>query len=188
MAAVTVPTLIVQGDRDLQVRAEDARLLAGAQPAARLHLARGVHHVLVPAPLDPAANFATCGNAGLPLERRAVTATVDFLCTALLGTKWPCVPYRLAGSFAPWSTPPGGPFCAAVSGRRANRRTSTIKSALSGHLAVLRAADLVWTEKRGTQGIYRLNTTTFQDVMAQALGAFGLGAEEKEAGRDAQPN
>lgn len=83
IAAINLPTLIVQGDRDLQVRPEDARLLSAAQPAARVHLARGVNHVLVPAPLDPAANFARYGDAELPLERGVVTAVVEFLRGAL---------------------------------------------------------------------------------------------------------
>ena len=56
---------------------------AAAQPAARVQLARGVNHVLVPAPLDPAANFARYGDAELPLERGVVTAVVDFLREAL---------------------------------------------------------------------------------------------------------
>lgn len=83
IAAVHVPTLIVQGDRDLQVRVEDARQLAAAQPTARTHLAHGVNHVLVPAPLDPAGNFATYANADLPIERGLLTAVVDFLKDAL---------------------------------------------------------------------------------------------------------
>ena len=61
------------------------------------------------------------------------------------------------------------------------------KSTLSGHFAVLKAADLVWAEKRGTQVIYRLNTTVFQDVAAQLLDLFGPATGEKEAGRDAEP-
>ncbi|MCP2013275.1 pimeloyl-ACP methyl ester carboxylesterase [Deinococcus sp. HSC-46F16] len=83
IASQNLPTLIVQGDRDLQVRPEDARLLSAAQPAARTHLARGVNHVLVPAPLDPAANFARYADAELPLERGVVTAVVEFLRGAL---------------------------------------------------------------------------------------------------------
>ncbi|GMA17491.1 alpha/beta hydrolase [Deinococcus metallilatus] len=79
IATVNVPTQIVQGDRDLQVRLEDARLLAAAQPAARTFLAPGVNHVLVPAPLDPAGNLATYANAGLPIERGLLTAVVEFL-------------------------------------------------------------------------------------------------------------
>lgn len=56
------------------------------------------------------------------------------------------------------------------------------KSTLSGHFAVLKAAELVWTEKRGTQVIYRLNTTVFQEVVAGLLDLFG--PMEKEAARD----
>lgn len=47
------------------------------------------------------------------------------------------------------------------------------KSTLSGHFAVLKAADLVQSERRGTTIIYRLNTTVFQDVLAQLLDLFG---------------
>ncbi|WP_293912857.1 autorepressor SdpR family transcription factor [Deinococcus sp.] len=54
------------------------------------------------------------------------------------------------------------------------------KSTLSGHFAVLRAADLVQTEKRGTTVLYRLNTTVFQDVLTNLLGLFG----EPEAAPD----
>lgn len=59
------------------------------------------------------------------------------------------------------------------------------KSTLSGHFAVLRAADLVWSEKRGTQVIYRLNTTVFQDVLTGLLDLFG--PPGKEEARDAEP-
>ncbi len=52
------------------------------------------------------------------------------------------------------------------------------KSTLSGHFAVLRAANLVQSEKRGTTVLYRLNTTVFQDVVTHLLGLFGT--EEAE--------
>lgn len=52
------------------------------------------------------------------------------------------------------------------------------KSTLSGHFSVLKAADLVETEKRGTTVIYRINTTVFQDVLSQIMHLFG-NAEEK---------
>ncbi|GGL07270.1 autorepressor SdpR family transcription factor [Deinococcus radiotolerans] len=47
------------------------------------------------------------------------------------------------------------------------------KSTLSGHFAVLKAADLIDSEKRGTTIIYRLNTTVFQDVLSHMLNLFG---------------
>ncbi|ADV67245.1 autorepressor SdpR family transcription factor [Deinococcus maricopensis] len=46
------------------------------------------------------------------------------------------------------------------------------KSTLSGHFNVLKAADLVITEKRGTTVIYRLHTTVFEDVLASLLHLF----------------
>ncbi len=58
------------------------------------------------------------------------------------------------------------------------------KSTLSGHFAVLKAADLVLTEKRGTSIIYRLNTTVFQDVVTHLLDLFGSG---EGASREAHP-
>jgi ArsR family transcriptional regulator, arsenate/arsenite/antimonite-responsive transcriptional repressor len=47
------------------------------------------------------------------------------------------------------------------------------KSTLSGHFAVLKAADLVDTERRGTTILYRLNTTVFQDVLGSLIELFG---------------
>ena len=47
------------------------------------------------------------------------------------------------------------------------------KSTLSRHFAVLRAADLVTSEKRGTSVVYRLDTTVFQEVSAGLFELFG---------------
>lgn len=79
VAATTLPTLIVQGDHDLQVRPDDARLLAAAQKRASLKMIPGMNHVLVPAPLDMQANFATYADASLPLDKGAVRAIATFL-------------------------------------------------------------------------------------------------------------
>ena len=49
------------------------------------------------------------------------------------------------------------------------------KSTLSGHFAVLKAADLVLTEKRGTTIIYRLNSSIFDEVMTEIMGFFQIG-------------
>jgi DNA-binding transcriptional ArsR family regulator len=40
---------------------------------------------------------------------------------------------------------------------------------ISRHLAVLRDAELVITERNGSSIVYELNTTVFQDVMEQLL-------------------
>lgn len=56
------------------------------------------------------------------------------------------------------------------------------KSTLSGHFAVLKAADLVQTEKQGTTVLYRLNATVFDEVMASVLSFFHMGAASATEG------
>lgn len=46
------------------------------------------------------------------------------------------------------------------------------KSTLSGHFNVLKAADLVHTEKIGTTVLYRLNASVFDEVIAHLLDLF----------------
>jgi pimeloyl-ACP methyl ester carboxylesterase len=76
VAAVKLPVLILQGDKDLQVATTDAELLKRGQPAATLKLLPGVNHVLKPVDGDDrAANAATYGNADLAIAP-AVTDTI----------------------------------------------------------------------------------------------------------------
>jgi pimeloyl-ACP methyl ester carboxylesterase len=73
------PLLIVQGESDIQVSSADARLLAAANPVARLVLMPGVNHVLKEAPADRAANAATYADPNLPLAPRIADAIADFV-------------------------------------------------------------------------------------------------------------
>jgi DNA-binding transcriptional ArsR family regulator len=50
------------------------------------------------------------------------------------------------------------------------------KPTLSGHFAVLRAADLVQTEKHGTTITYRLNLSVLEEALMALMDGFGLGA------------
>ncbi len=59
-------TLIIQGNRDLQVSEADARLLDAA-PKTDLRIIDGMNHVLKAAPEDRAGNLATYTEPGLPL-------------------------------------------------------------------------------------------------------------------------
>ena len=78
--ALKLPLLIVQGDRDLQVKVTDAKLLAAAQSRARLVLVSGVNHVLkAVATDDPAANFATYADPSLPVASGVVDAIAMFV-------------------------------------------------------------------------------------------------------------
>jgi pimeloyl-ACP methyl ester carboxylesterase len=78
--ALTVPYLIVQGDKDMQVSVEDAEILAAAQPKAKLEVIPGVNHVLkTVASDDRGANLATYGDASLPIAQPVVDAIAGFV-------------------------------------------------------------------------------------------------------------
>ena len=79
-AALKVPLLIVQGERDLQVSTADAKALAASQPKARLVLLPQMNHVLKDVATDDrAANLATYADSSLPVDRDAVEAIAGFV-------------------------------------------------------------------------------------------------------------
>jgi uncharacterized protein len=78
-ASLMTPALIVQGTTDLQVRVEDAKLLAGANPRAGIAIVEGMNHVLKQAPAEPAQNLATYSNPALPIVSDALTRIVAFV-------------------------------------------------------------------------------------------------------------
>jgi pimeloyl-ACP methyl ester carboxylesterase len=79
-AGVTVPMLVVQGDRDLQVPAADARLLAAAQPRAIVAILPRMNHVLKTVEsTDPQANFATYADPSRPVDPALVEAIAVFV-------------------------------------------------------------------------------------------------------------
>jgi fermentation-respiration switch protein FrsA (DUF1100 family) len=79
-ASVTVPMLIVQGERDIQVSVADARALAAAQPEAKLVLLQTMNHMLKDVATDDrAANLATYGDSSLPVDPGLVDSIVNFV-------------------------------------------------------------------------------------------------------------
>ena len=79
-ATLKLPLLIVQGDRDLQVKVADANALAAAQPKAKLVILPGVNHVLkLVATDDRAANAATYSDSSLPIAPGVVDAIAGFV-------------------------------------------------------------------------------------------------------------
>jgi uncharacterized protein len=69
IAAIKLPILILQGDRDIQVSVADAQVLKAAQPRATLKVLPGINHVFKPvASDDRAANVATYVDASLPIS------------------------------------------------------------------------------------------------------------------------
>jgi pimeloyl-ACP methyl ester carboxylesterase len=82
LAGYAKPVLILQGQRDLQVREADARALKVADPNAALQLLPDMNHVLKSvASDDRQANMAAYGNSSLPLAPGVIQAIVDFVST-----------------------------------------------------------------------------------------------------------
>lgn len=72
-----LPTLVLQGDNDIQISVTDAERLAADQ--GQLVVLPGVNHVLKDAPADQAGNMATYANPDLPLGDGVVAAITDFI-------------------------------------------------------------------------------------------------------------
>ena len=76
---ISVPVMIIQGNRDLQVDIEEAKLLAKAKPDARLFLVVGMNHILKDAEADAQKNLATYKDPSLPLKKEFVEGLLQFL-------------------------------------------------------------------------------------------------------------
>jgi ArsR family transcriptional regulator, arsenate/arsenite/antimonite-responsive transcriptional repressor len=59
-------------------------------------------------------------------------------------------------------------------------RFALAKPTLSGHFAVLKAADLVSAERRGTSIFYRLNMSVLEEAMAALMSIAGTTASDPE--------
>lgn len=78
-----VPTLIVQGKNDLQVKMTDSQRLSTAKPTAKIVYFDKMNHVLKDSPTDQAGNVATYTNPSLPLAEGLVDSITTFIYTAL---------------------------------------------------------------------------------------------------------
>lgn len=77
---LTMPILIVQGDTDIQVRIEDARLLSAANHNAELAIIVGMNHVLKLCPTrDRDMQMATYSNPAIPLHGGLTAPIVNFI-------------------------------------------------------------------------------------------------------------
>jgi len=59
-------------------------------------------------------------------------------------------------------------------------RFDLAKPTLSGHFAVLKAADLVTAERKGTSILYRLNMSVLEEALAALMSIAGAEASEPE--------
>ena len=78
-AATRLPMLVVQGETDVQVGVDDARILAAAHRGAKLVLVPGINHLWRKAPMDPTANAATYRDATIPVDSAVATAIAAFI-------------------------------------------------------------------------------------------------------------
>ena len=79
IAALRVPTLLVQGTTDIQVAVAEAEALKAARPEATLSVIEGMNHVLKTAPADRAANIATYSDPDRPLANGLATTLTSFI-------------------------------------------------------------------------------------------------------------
>jgi predicted alpha/beta hydrolase len=79
IAALRVPTLLVQGTTDIQVPVTEAEALKAARPEATLRVIEGMNHVLKTAPADRAANIATYSDPDRPLSDGLATTLTSFI-------------------------------------------------------------------------------------------------------------
>lgn len=74
------PVLLVQGDADIQIKVEDARLLWAANPKAHLKVIAGMNHVLKDCPSQERnMQIATYVNPALPINKQLVYEIVKFI-------------------------------------------------------------------------------------------------------------
>jgi uncharacterized protein len=77
--SLSIPVLIIQGTTDLQVKVEDAKLLAEAKPDARLLIIDNMNHVLKQSVVDRSKNLETYTNPDLPLKKELAKEIIKFI-------------------------------------------------------------------------------------------------------------
>ncbi len=78
LRAARKETLVLQGDRDLQVSVDDARKLDAVRNT-ELRIIGGMNHVLKDAPEDRAGNLATYADPSLPLSKDVIRRIRNFV-------------------------------------------------------------------------------------------------------------
>ncbi len=76
---LTIPVLILQGTEDLQVKEEDAKRLARADPKAKLIFIKKMNHVLKITEGNKQANMATYRNPDLPISAKLIKSITAFI-------------------------------------------------------------------------------------------------------------
>jgi fermentation-respiration switch protein FrsA (DUF1100 family) len=75
---VTIPTLIINGTKDIQVKVEDANALHKAKPNAQLVIIKNMNHVLKNIEVDT-DNMKSYYSADFPISSELITTVVAFI-------------------------------------------------------------------------------------------------------------
>ncbi|MDD0843445.1 alpha/beta hydrolase [Pseudomonas sp. Gutcm_11s] len=78
-AGLRIPTLIVQGSHDIQVKVADAERLQAAAPNARLAVIEGMNHVMRIVPMDLQRQLASYADPQLPLASELSASILAFI-------------------------------------------------------------------------------------------------------------
>ena len=79
IARLAIPTLIIQGTRDMQVSEADAQSLAKAQPKAKLVMIEGMNHVLKQVGDDAALQKSSYSDSSLPDSPQLIDLIAEFV-------------------------------------------------------------------------------------------------------------
>ena len=80
IAKLNIPTLILQGDKDIQVGVEEAEKLQSALPAASLFIIENMNHVLKQCDsTDQMKQLTTYSNPELPIKAELISHIVEFI-------------------------------------------------------------------------------------------------------------
>ncbi len=74
-----IPTLIIQGDKDIQVKVSEAELLQQSKPDAKLVVVSGMNHVLKIVEDDITENLKTYYNTNIPVSKKLTESCVEFI-------------------------------------------------------------------------------------------------------------
>jgi len=79
MSKISCLTLIIQGDKDVQISIADAENLAKAAKNGKLVIVKGMNHVLKTISGDTQENMASYSNPALPVNAELSKAIIDFV-------------------------------------------------------------------------------------------------------------
>ena len=79
IARLKMPVLILQGSTDIQVSVSDAKVLAEANPAAKLMVMEGMNHVMKAVPADMGKQIASYGDPSLPVPAKLLNEIASLI-------------------------------------------------------------------------------------------------------------